>query len=186
MVFIRRSIKISTLPRRRSRKSSVSLFRRRAVASASSMIWRARDSEARTTSVRCTMRSACVRAASMISSASRCERLRKLSFSFSKNRASRTSCGRQPMASSSRATTSSRSMRGVLESGTLGALEMRSMRSSKISSASPICTSGSSSVGRSWRSSLSVMCGLRECQRRARPARALATGAGTIAEASPP
>ena len=49
-------------------------------------------------------------------------------------------------------------MRGVLDSGTLAALEIRSMRSSKISSASPISTSGSSWVGRS---SLSVMVMLR-------------------------
>ena len=65
------SSRISKLPRRWSRKSSVSWRSRRASVSAASLIWRARCSAARTTSVRCTIRSACTRAASSSSSASR-------------------------------------------------------------------------------------------------------------------
>ena len=78
-----------------SRKSSVSWLRRRASASAASMIWRARCSAARTTSVRCTIRSAWARAASRSSSASRRVLATNSWRSLSIQRAWRSSSGRR-------------------------------------------------------------------------------------------
>ena len=136
-VFCSLSSRISNEPRRWSRKSSVSCFRRRESASAVSMTWRARCSAARTTSVRCTIRSALTRAASSNSSASRRVLATNSWRSFSIQRAWRSSSGRRWSDSSSNSMISSRSIRGDDDSGMVGAVATMSMARRSSVSASP-------------------------------------------------
>ena len=136
-VFCSLSSRISKLPRRWSRKSSVSWRSRRASASAVSITWRARCSAARTTSVRCTIRSARTRAASSSSSASRRVLATNSWRSLSIQRAWRSSSGSRCSASSSSSMISSRSMRGDDDSGIVGAVAMMSIERRSSVSASP-------------------------------------------------
>ena len=101
------------------------------------MICRARCSAARTTSVRCTIRSAWTRAASSSSSASRRVLATNSWRSLIIQRAWRSSSGRRWSASSSSSMISSRSMRGDDDSGIVGAVAMMSIARRSSVSASP-------------------------------------------------
>ena len=91
-----------------------------------STTWRARCSAARTTSVRCTIRSACARAASRMSSPSRRVLARNSSRSRSSHRAARSSSGSRLFASSRSSRISSRLIIADDESGIVFAEEMMS------------------------------------------------------------
>ena len=118
-------------------KSRYHDFRRRESASAVSSTDRARCSAARTTSVRCTIRSARTRAASSSSSASRRVLATKSWRSLSIQRAWRSSSGRRCKDSSSSSMISSRSIRGDEDSGMLGAVDTMSIARRRSVSASP-------------------------------------------------